>query len=410
MAHALASRKSKFFIVTVALAVSLTAFAVIAQLTAYSQSNIVSPTMNGELSGIKKAAQEINITVPPLRNGRFERYIDRVELPDYARNLYHWLEESTDFDGVDDWLIDDYFFTPTTGYMSGNFSQPGTLIPIWGGYAVSLGPVDTAEPDELHPYIRSALEAFDRDHPEVFWLTGTYPSSILPSADGSNCAVIWIYGDGTDARLDSYRSESSIVEAICARDAQVAKLSSAAKEAGCSSAEDMVRFFDRWLTTNNEYNTGDGRNRDANDEAYSCMSALVGKVGDDGPVCEGYSRALKVLCDANGIPCVLTDGLSYQNGESGSHMWNLVKIRSDWYAVDVTWDDVAQGSGANSGYETDDYVLVGSETVIEDAPFCESHQTENTVYSDGIPYLNEPQLADEACATSFSWFSWFFNF
>lgn len=69
------------------------------------------------------------------------------------------------------------------------------------------------------------------------------------------------------------------------------------------------------------------------------------------PVCEGYAEAFKMLCDREGIPCVIVVG----DANGGGHAWNYVKMEDNkWYAVDLTWDD--QGSiyydfflvGANS--------------------------------------------------------------
>lgn len=54
------------------------------------------------------------------------------------------------------------------------------------------------------------------------------------------------------------------------------------------------------------------------------------------PVCEGYAEAFKMLCDREGIPCVIVVGKS----GGGGHAWNYVKMEDNkWYAVDLTWDD-----------------------------------------------------------------------
>lgn len=54
------------------------------------------------------------------------------------------------------------------------------------------------------------------------------------------------------------------------------------------------------------------------------------------PVCEGYAEAFKMLCDREGIPCVIVVGKS----GDGGHAWNYVKMEDGkWYAVDLTWDD-----------------------------------------------------------------------
>ena len=59
-------------------------------------------------------------------------------------------------------------------------------------------------------------------------------------------------------------------------------------------------------------------------------------------VCEGYSKALKELCDAFDIPCACVAGGAYSSDGNylGPHMWNYVKMDDGgWYAIDSTWDD-----------------------------------------------------------------------
>lgn len=54
------------------------------------------------------------------------------------------------------------------------------------------------------------------------------------------------------------------------------------------------------------------------------------------PVCEGYAEAFKMLCDREGIPCIIVVG----DANGGGHAWNYVKMEDNkWYAVDLTWDD-----------------------------------------------------------------------
>ena len=65
-------------------------------------------------------------------------------------------------------------------------------------------------------------------------------------------------------------------------------------------------------------------------------------------VCAGYSLILKELCDRNNIECDYVEGACNKNdSESGklTHAWNIVKIRENYYPVDLTWnaDDFRYG-------------------------------------------------------------------
>lgn len=92
---------------------------------------------------------------------------------------------------------------------------------------------------------------------------------------------------------------------------------------------------------------------------------MSGKIG---PVCEGYARALKVLCDKRSIPCVLYYGTASGNpqGTFELHMWNEVQMDDgNWYAVDVTWNDPGDGTDARmTGKERDSWLFLGRNDVV----------------------------------------------
>lgn len=52
-------------------------------------------------------------------------------------------------------------------------------------------------------------------------------------------------------------------------------------------------------------------------------------------VCEGYAELFQFLCYCVGMNATQVSGTA--NG--GPHMWNAVCIDSNWYMLDVTWDD-----------------------------------------------------------------------
>jgi hypothetical protein len=95
---------------------------------------------------------------------------------------------------------------------------------------------------------------------------------------------------------------------------------------------EQVKMFHDWLTLNIVYDIDALRGRDT--RADETIDLLVkGKA-----VCEGYSRAFKVLCDIADIPCRQIKGWAAGRTGGGSHGWNRVKIGNGWYLVDCTWD------------------------------------------------------------------------
>lgn len=115
------------------------------------------------------------------------------------------------------------------------------------------------------------------------------------------------------------------------------------------------------------------------------------------PVCEGYAEAFKMLCDREGIPCVIVVGKAKDSsGELVGHAWNYVKMEDGkWYAVDLTWDD--QGSIYY------DYFLVGANSTNrhfgnDTTTFSNKHTATGNHFIGGLYILPYPALSQTAYA------------
>ncbi|MDD3253217.1 MAG: transglutaminase domain-containing protein [Lachnospiraceae bacterium] len=67
---------------------------------------------------------------------------------------------------------------------------------------------------------------------------------------------------------------------------------------------------------------------------------ILGPLGQGVGVCEGIAKAVKVLCDALELPCIVV--VSENNLEKGMkyrHAWNVVKVQGKWYHMDATFDN-----------------------------------------------------------------------
>lgn len=111
--------------------------------------------------------------------------------------------------------------------------------------------------------------------------------------------------------------------------------------------------------------------------AHDAYGALVDP--DHYAVCDGYSKAFLLLCEREGIECVIVLGTALPSMEN--HAWNYVRMDDDkWYAVDVTWND--NGKGDNP------YFLKGGDT------FFSSHQQGVFLGTGKTPYpLNSPAIS-----------------
>lgn len=346
----------------------------------------------------------------PLSSGSHENWIDRLDLSGapYARNFYDILVEASDNDGASDWLID--YGTPNVLNRSnarvGNvYKSPsdqrviGILAAIVEGNETASGSSLTPTETRVKEYVNEVYGAFDRDYPTSFWRDVKFGTVFWRPADNSGrtyCLFVLKTSD-MDIRAKGYRSKADIQQAIADVNADVKKIEDAYTASDLSkndSEYSRVRFYNQWICENNSYNSkfnSVAHNKDAladfqadNPDVWSAVSALDGRTGEMGPVCEGYARALELLCDKAGIGCVVVDG----NTSAGAHMWNYVRVGGDWYGVDITWND--------GKADEEMYLLVGSDTKVEGEAFLSSHPATNQFVSGGTKFTNGPELSAEA--------------
>lgn len=111
-------------------------------------------------------------------------------------------------------------------------------------------------------------------------------------------------------------------------DAAVAELLSSLDLEGKSNYEQLSAIY-LWMCENITY---DYNNLYDNtyDLKYTGYAALMNRTS----VCQGYAVLLYRLCLEQGIDCRIVTGL----GNGGGHAWNIVKLGSEYYNLDATWD------------------------------------------------------------------------
>ncbi|MBQ1977367.1 MAG: hypothetical protein II225_01320 [Ruminococcus sp.] len=183
---------------------------------------------------------------------------------------------------------------------------------IDGDYKVL--PIDmrgiTLSQAELHLII----SAYSMDHPEIFWIESKF--------------AYYTTDKQTFLQLNSGLSADEIMA-----DAVKMKKTFDSMFKGVKA---QMSQYDRELWLHNALNAkceyADTKDEKTDDfRIYTCVGALVDGVA----VCEGYSRAMQILLSAAGIDCYYVLGV----GNETLHMWNTVKIDSDWYFLDATWND-----------------------------------------------------------------------
>lgn len=255
-------------------------------------------------------------------------------------------------------------------------------------------------PEAVKGGFMEGYAAFDYDHPRVFWLNPnsfTY-NSYKNSVTGYSTRLEVKKNSKYDSFFhEPYASDASLIDRDKAlmEDYVSSIVSSLENE---SSLEAVVTSINDSLVLKNYYNryVSRGYKSQALSTTWESLSALTDQqwmtsdsdYGDPGaPVCEGYSRAFKVIADRLGIPAILVTG--------NNHMWNYVydETWGGWYGLDITWDDPVRGDEWTNRNTPDgqlhQYILKGGSS------FDINHKPNGAFWKNGTPLL-VPELNDES--------------
>ena len=349
------------------------------------------------------------------------RWIDRIgNMPDYLIDFYQLYGTKVQevMDGQENWLSNPekaefnsgaYHVTVNTINGSTDFTFPAgssnDVIQEAAGKAVQEIVENTVS--EYTCFMNYLTLCMNYDYPEAFWTgnaatwgntygySSTYYSSAGTGTVEYNIDLTFILKrDAFDYRIPEFRDPTTLSSAVTEFKTKVNSITESYKS---KTRYEQVSGLNDWLTKHNSYNSDLLQTEDAADIAWSSMSALRESTGALGPVCEGYARAFKCLCDKLSIPCILANGnaKSSKSGTGEAHMWNEVQMEnSNWYAVDVTWNDPIMAGADNnqkeSGGESDFWLLLGqNDEVAPGFTFAESHP--NTPAGDN-PYQSRWDL------------------
>jgi len=121
---------------------------------------------------------------------------------------------------------------------------------------------------------------------------------------------------------------------------------------------DKVKAIHDWVVLNLSYDQSLSR--------YTAYEALKEKLA----VCQGYSLLMYLMLDKSGIENRIIEG----EVDTGSHVWNLVRLDNRWYHVDATWDDPTPDQTGEVGYK---YFLKNDEQMHKDHTWVKPYPPSN---------------------------------
>ena len=171
--------------------------------------------------------------------------------------------------------------------------------------------------------IHLAYTAMLNDNTEIFWMPNTY---LIGTTNNSKKTVNIAFNHSNEGNKAEYSvSKQNRDEKRKELEKKIDEVAQLYSEN--NSEYEIEKIINDYICANTEY---DAETKFAN-TSYGCL--VEGKA-----LCEGYSRAFKLLCNNAGLECDLISGVSQGEG----HMWNSVNIDGIHNFVDVTWNDTSE--------------------------------------------------------------------
>ena len=162
--------------------------------------------------------------------------------------------------------------------------------------------------------IRIVIEAFNCDHPEIFWL-----SNIFGYFAGNKITMVHLYSLFSAEEIQKMQGEIDTATQEFLKD--IPK--------DLEEYEREKAIHDK-IIENCAYATG-VKNTEDNLHAFSIYGVLVKHLA----VCEGYTKTTQYLLQKVGIQSIAVNGYS----KNELHQWCMVNINRQWYHLDTTWDE-----------------------------------------------------------------------
>lgn len=167
------------------------------------------------------------------------------------------------------------------------------------------------------------------DNPDIFWMPKTFSLlSVEGKKDKYLCFKDYYSKDDDIGFYGITKAQKAQMQAEL--DGKIQQILSRAE--AYTDIFEKELFFHDYLCENIEYDSDSAADlENANPDSITVYGALVGGKS----VCEGYSKAMQLLCKKSGIPC----GVVYGEHEDVAHMWNIIDLQGELYYLDVTFDD-----------------------------------------------------------------------
>ena len=211
--------------------------------------------------------------------------------------------------------------------------------------------------------IAKIATAVNYDHPELFYVDFRHLNFL-----GTPMGVVYQI---------NYTVRSAIRSTINKQvEKKISEILEAAAQRNLQGEYEKCRWVHNYLVRNTKYNYEALRRPDDYPDSFSAKGAII----DGLAVCEGISKAFKLLCDRLGVDAMIAFGTSSQDnfGMDIPHAWNIVKFNNEYTHVDVTWDI---GMSETSKFTRYDYFCVSDRWMMLDHEYSSFPECRTDDYS-----------------------------
>ena len=211
--------------------------------------------------------------------------------------------------------------------------------------------------------ITKIATAVNYDHPELFYVDFRHLNFL-----GTPTGIVYQI---------NYMLKTTIRPVITEQvEKKISEILTIAERKNLRGEYEKCRWVHDYLVRNTKYNFEALRRPGDYPDSFSAKGAIV----DGLAVCEGISKAFKLLCDRLGVDAMVAFGTSTQDifGVDIPHAWNIVKFNNEYTHVDVTWD---VGMSETSRCTRYDYFCVSDRWMMLDHRYSSFPECKTDEYS-----------------------------
>ena len=211
--------------------------------------------------------------------------------------------------------------------------------------------------------LEQAIDNIRREMPEIFWL---YLGSFGIEWSGNR--------ESREGTLTVHLNYSYTPGKVAVMREEINRVINDLVSAAPSDPLEAAAFFHDWIVEHTYYASHVAEIAESNGDLqnYGYAFNINGIFLRGSAVCEGFSKAYKLLCDLAGIPCINAFGVA--DGEN--HSWNYVQLDNVWYLVDATWNAPV----SSPKVMLRDYFLKGSRSIINGRTISEIYKNDSSDY------------------------------